>query len=454
MTSLNEFAKSLTDKYGLSDNDALNFLKEMFAVITDELRNGSDATSVKVKGLGTFRMQSVNPRVSVDVNTGERILIDGRYKIVFTPEAMLRDRVNSPFAQFETFVVNEGIDFSQVDEEENEGITSLEEFSSDDVPSDEILSEDIPSEPPVTLEEPSSSEEPVSSEGLSSSGEPVSSEGLSSSEEPVSSGEPSSSDEPISSEEPSLSEESSSEEIPECKENSNDNAQLGSAQTAAHAASDVAVALMRKPTKESEDKADEADNYVQGNECHRQRLKIWRYVLTFSIVVLVVIAGIVFYFNKFANDNIRRIEQLESKARVNVSPAPKVKSKPAAAIKAVSQKVDTMAVVPSVPKSKVVTEQEPSSVKEISIVKDAGAQAAHKSTLSYDSDPRIRTGAYMIVGVSKRVKLQKGQTLKCLSKFYLGEGMECYVEAVNNYRELKAGDMVNIPALKLKPRKR
>ena len=429
MTSLNEFAKSLTDKYGLSDNDALNFLKEMFAVITDELRNGSDATSVKVKGLGTFRMQSVNPRVSVDVNTGERILIDGRYKIVFTPEAMLRDRVNSPFAQFETFVVNEGIDFSQVDEEENEGITSLEETSSDDVPSDEILSEDIPSEPPVTLEEPSSSGEPVSS------------------------GEPSS-DEPISSEEPSLSEESSSEDIQEGKENPNDNAQLGSAQTAAHAASDVAVALMRKPTKESEDKADEADNYVQGNECHRQRVKMWRYVLTFSVVVLVAIAGIVFYFNKFANDNIRRIEQLESKARVNVSPAPKVKSKPAVAVKAVSQKVDTMAVVPSVPKSKVVTEQEPSSVKEISIVKDAGAQAAHKSTLSYDSDSRIRTGAYMIVGVSKRVKLQKGQTLKSLSKFYLGEGMECYVEAVNNYRELKAGDMVNIPALKLKPRKR
>lgn len=418
MTSLNEFAKSLTDKYGLSDNDALNFLKEMFAVITDELRNGSDATSVKVKGLGTFRMQSVNPRVSVDVNTGERILIDGRYKIVFTPEAMLRDRVNSPFAQFETFVVNEGIDFSQVDEEENEGITSLEETSSDDVPSDEILSEDIPYEPPVTLEELSSS------------------------------------DEPISSEEPSLSEESSSEDIQEGEENPNDNAQLGSAQTTAHAASDVAVALMRKPTKESEDKADEADNYVQGNECHRQRVKMWRYVLTFSVVVLVAIAGIVFYFNKFANDNIRRIEQLESKARVNVSPAPKVKSKPAAAVKAVSQKVDTMAVVPSVPKSKVVTEQEPSSVKEISIVKDAGAQAAHKSTLSYDSDSRIRTGAYMIVGVSKRVKLQKGQTLKSLSKFYLGEGMECYVEAVNNYRELKAGDMVNIPALKLKPRKR
>lgn len=419
MTSLNEFAKSLTDKYGLSDNDALNFLKEMFAVITDELRNGSDATSVKVKGLGTFRMQSVNPRVSVDVNTGERILIDGRYKIVFTPEAMLRDRVNSPFAQFETFVVNEGIDFSQVDEEENEGITSLEETSSDDVPSDDIPSEDIPSEPPVSLEEPSSSEESTSSE------------------------------------EPSLSEESSSEESQEGNEMSKDDAQLGSAQTAAHAASDVAVALMRKPTKESEDKADETDNYVQGNECHRQRVKIWRYVLTFSVVVLVAIAGIVFYFNKFANDNIRRIEQLESKARVNVSPALNVKSKPVTAVKVVSQKVDTMAVIPSVPKSKVVTErEEPSSVKETSKVKDAGVQAAHKSPLSYDSDPRIRTGAYMIVGVSKRVKLQKGQTLKSLSKFYLGEGMECYVEAVNNYRELKAGDMVNIPALKLKPRKR
>lgn len=438
MTSLNEFAKSLTEKYGLSDNDALNFLKEMFAVITDELRNGSDATSVKVKGLGTFRMQSVNPRVSVDVNTGERILIDGRYKIVFTPEAMLRDRVNSPFAQFETFVVNEGIDFSQVDEEENEGITSLEETSSDDIPS-----EDIPSEPPVTSEETSSSEELISSEGLSSS------------EEPVSSVEPSSSEESTSSEEPSLSEESSSEDSQEGNEMSKDDAQLGSAQTAAHAASDVAVALMRKPTKESEDKADETDNYVQGNECHRQRVKIWRYVLTFSVVVLVAIAGIVFYFNKFANDNIRRIEQLESKARVNVSPALNVKSKPVTAVKVVSQKVDTMAVIPSVPKSKVVTErEEPSSVKETSKVKDAGVQAAHKSPLSYDSDPRIRTGAYMIVGVSKRVKLQKGQTLKSLSKFYLGEGMECYVEAVNNYRELKAGDMVNIPALKLKPRKR
>ena len=117
MAKVSDFASELVGRYGLKEEEATEFISAMFDIICEQL-DGADK-QVKVKGLGTFKVTSVGARASVDVNTGERIIIEGRNKISFTPEVMLRDRVNRPFVQFETVVLNDGVDFSEIDNEFN-----------------------------------------------------------------------------------------------------------------------------------------------------------------------------------------------------------------------------------------------------------------------------------------------------------------------------------------------
>ena len=110
--SITELASKLMEKHGLKRTEAELFIRQFVGVINDGLKNDK---SVKVKGLGTFKVQAVSARKSVDVNTGEAIVIEGRDKISFTAEAVMRDLVNAPFAQFETVIVNDGVDFSEID---------------------------------------------------------------------------------------------------------------------------------------------------------------------------------------------------------------------------------------------------------------------------------------------------------------------------------------------------
>ncbi|MCI7021025.1 MAG: HU family DNA-binding protein, partial [Prevotella sp.] len=131
MAKVNDFARELSEKYGLSLGDASDFVSAMFDVVKEEL-DGADS-SVKIKGFGTFKVSAVGARASVDVNTGERIIIDGRNKISFTPEVLLRDRVNRPFVQFETVVLNDGVDFSEIDEESEEELDSVTETEPQEV---------------------------------------------------------------------------------------------------------------------------------------------------------------------------------------------------------------------------------------------------------------------------------------------------------------------------------
>lgn len=110
--SITELASKLMEKHGLKRTEAELFIRQFVGVINDGLKNDK---SVKVKGLGTFKVHAVSARKSVDVNTGEAIVIEGRDKISFTAEAVMRDLVNAPFAQFETVIVNDGVDFSEID---------------------------------------------------------------------------------------------------------------------------------------------------------------------------------------------------------------------------------------------------------------------------------------------------------------------------------------------------
>ena len=110
--SLSDLAQRLAEKSGISLQDAELFIRKMFDVANEGLQSDK---LVKMKWLGTFKVMAVKDRESVDVNTGERILIEGRDKISFTPDNILKEIVNKPFAQFETVVVNDGVDFDEID---------------------------------------------------------------------------------------------------------------------------------------------------------------------------------------------------------------------------------------------------------------------------------------------------------------------------------------------------
>lgn len=110
--SLSDLAQRLAEKSGISLQDAELFIRKMFDVANEGLQSDK---LVKMKWLGTFKVMAVKDRESVDVNTGERIIIEGRDKISFTPDNILREIVNKPFAQFETVVVNDGVDFDEID---------------------------------------------------------------------------------------------------------------------------------------------------------------------------------------------------------------------------------------------------------------------------------------------------------------------------------------------------
>ncbi len=145
---IKDLSQDLVDKFELDKKQANNFVEKMFSILQTGLQNEK---IVKIKGLGTFKVISVQSRKSIDVNTGEPILIDGRDKISFTPDSDMRDYVNRPFAQFETVAVNDGTDFSLIDkkfeeeeqeetqekkekQEEKEGKEEVQEEAQEDYP--------------------------------------------------------------------------------------------------------------------------------------------------------------------------------------------------------------------------------------------------------------------------------------------------------------------------------
>ena len=141
--TIQEVAKILTEKNGLEPREASRFAAEMFSVILQKLQEGD---TVKVKGLGTFKIINVEARESVSVRTGERVVIDSHAKVTFTPDTIMRELVNKPFSQFETVVLNDGVEFDDIKDDVTEDVA------------EEPLVEEPVAEPiavePVAIEEP------------------------------------------------------------------------------------------------------------------------------------------------------------------------------------------------------------------------------------------------------------------------------------------------------------
>jgi nucleoid DNA-binding protein len=147
--TIQEFAERLAERKGMSVSDAQRFLTAMLDTINDGLK---DEKIVKVKGLGTFKVIDVKQRKSVDVNTGEEIIIEGRGKITFTPDSIMKDLVNKPFSQFETVVLNEGVDFSEIDSVSDVDIESsdVEDVVENEEEKDEIVEPQVDIVPPIS----------------------------------------------------------------------------------------------------------------------------------------------------------------------------------------------------------------------------------------------------------------------------------------------------------------
>lgn len=472
--SLNGLADKLAEKSGLSQIEAELFIRKMFDVCHQGL--AADKI-VKMRWLGTFKVTSVKERESVDVNTGERIVIEGRDKISFTPDNILKEIVNKPFAQFETVIVNDGVDFESIDKKYEDSLEDEEQEESLEKPKP-IIEVVEPTETPLP---DVVSEETTQAEAVSSS-EPTTSGVIDFLDVPENPSEDSSvvvvGEDSTIEPQTTVSQEVPTEEIPSSvsddiqadSREENSNAEI-KAETDAEIGADAEI--------EAETDAEiEADDEV---EIRRRHFIIPKYVVIIaSFTLLLLIGGLGWFaFNygqmaaqrdhlelqlaQYKTDknvvakpaNVKSQEQLlQEKARQDSLRMAKANDAIKAAERADSLKSAAVDKEMSVKNLK--ADEKSAELKKKSATdkkRDKAAEHAKVVSDKYDSDPRVRTGAYRIVGVDQVVTVGEHQTMAALSKRYLGPGMECYIEALNGTSTIKSGQKVKIPKLELKKKK-
>lgn len=444
MIKLHDFAARLAEKYSLSQEEVERFLSQMVHVMGEGLRSDK---SLKIKGLGTFKVVPVNARESVDVNTGGRIRIEGREKVSFTPETAMRDLVNKPFAQFETVVLNDGVDFEGENLEENPSEDSME----------------ISSENEKTAEVESPAEETIS--------QFVDTESSETTDEIVE-------NERLEYQKPNI-------EVKMKKEK-----------------------IKREPSDEVFDEGkyyddelfDEYGYYIGPEDDERswfarifKNTKTIKWLMGFlAAMVSLMFLGMFFMFYEIKrrdNQIEKFVEEINgTKHKGETALADRIKEVREAgaerfyeherkvdSLKKLMMKVDT-GYEEAVRVAQMIVDEETKrkeaqleldeqmraekerqraekerreDVKRMSNITNKAAMA--RELEMYNSDPRVRTGAYVITSIERTVTVQKGQTLAGISKAYLGPGMECYVEAVNGgIKSVEPGQELKIPALKIK----
>ncbi len=446
-----ELSSSLSDKHGLNKTDAEKFVSAFFDVINEGL---ASEKLVKIKGFGTFKIIGVAARKSVDVNTGAPIVIEGRDKISFTPDATLRDEINKPFSQFDTVVLNEGVDFTHIDKEFEEDPEAAVLKAIGETVSSETASSETTSSEPASMETPES-ETPTRKDVVADN--PSSDEAPELNEKKASVA-------------PSLEEakaEEPSEENNAAVESSMENDQNvaeeemadGKSAEEEKVAAEMRVERVAEQTKAAEEetiaeqtKAKEkvkvtevghVDNYhpqYEEDEVEEHQNRALKVLMVVAAIIVLGCIGGGYYLFKQIEKRDNHIERLEKQMEM-VAQNQKKNTVSRSHPKAVVKTIDTLKTSP-VPQTKAL--QKKKIEKDVASKEDA-LQA------EYNKDPRIRTGAYIITGIEKTITVSHGQTMSGISRTTLGLGMECYLEAVNGGKhELKAGDKIKIPSLKLK----
>lgn len=437
--SLNTLGKLLADKSGLSQVEAELFIRKMF----DVCNQGLDADKqVKIKWLGTFKVQATKDRESINVNTGERFTIEGRDKLTFTPDNILKEIVNKPFAQFETVVVNDGVDFDEIDEKFGEEQT-------EDAPEQVIdfLDEEktaTPNPEVVVIESEKEKEKEKEDELAKQIAiEQAKLERLKQAQ---------------------LEQERIQKEKQEQEKLEQEKLELAQQQQALKAVVEPAVPASDESEEEEEEEEESSNSH---------HIVIPRYlVVAVCLIVVALIGGMGWFAFNYGQMTAQRDHLAMQLNQYHQAPAKKVPAKPVAAPLSQEQKLRQKAMEDSIRMAKTAeavklaeNSDEESANAEKAKQAEAKAKAEAKdkaeekaaskiASSQYDKDARVRTGAYRIIGVAQTVTVGAGQTLEQISTRYLGSGMECYVEALNGTSTVKAGQKIKIPKLELKKKKK
>ena len=403
MSKLNVFDLSgvLMSKNGLGDKESRRFVKAIFDVIQECL---DEEKVVKVKGLGTFKIIEVDDRESINVNTGERVLIEGHSKLTFTPDSVMKEIVNKPFSQFETVILNDGVDFPEpaIEEPISEEPISEEPIPENPIPEDPILEDSISEEPIF--------EEPVAADpGLSDK---------------------------------SQSEINAEQEIPSPESPIVEFTEDGDKEDT----SDVVPPTDEAPTDEEINDEEESSNSTL------------RWVLSGVVVLLLILAAAYggYLYGRYEISEEMAYKQM--KADLKAAEMTVEKAKEAVAKDSVEQEVNATKIgAISVDKEQEDAAKDESPKEAIAKGQVAKEQPVKESADKYEAkDVRVRTGAYRIIGEDRVVKAKAGQTVEDIATRLLGPGMSCYVEVYNNLdgkTTLKEGQAIKIPKLQLKKRR-
>ena len=495
--SLNTLGKLLADKSGLSQVEAELFIRKMFDVCNQGLEADKQ---VKIKWLGTFKVQATKDRESINVNTGERFTIEGRDKLTFTPDNILKEIVNKPFAQFETVVVNDGVDFDEIDEKFGEEQTedapaqvidfldeektatpnpevvvirsekekekeaedelakqiAIEQAKLERLKQAQLEQERIQKEKQEQerLEQERLEQERLEQEKLEQKRleqERLEQEKL----------------EQKRLEQEKLEQERLEQERLEQERLEQEKLELAQQQQALKAVVEPAVP--------ASDESEEEEEEEESSNSHH--IVIPRYlVVAVCLIVVALIGGMGWFAFNYGQMTAQRDHLAMQLNQYHQAPAKKVPAKPAAAPLSQEQKLRQKAMEDSIRMAKTAEavklaensdEESANAEKAKQAEAKAKAEAKEKAkdkaeekatskiaSSQYDKDARVRTGAYRIIGVAQTVTVGAGQTLEQISTRYLGSGMECYVEALNGTSTVKAGQKIKIPKLELKKKKK
>lgn len=420
MIRQSELAQRLADKHNIGKRNVSDFLNSFIDVIRENL--ASDG-SVKIKGLGTFKVVKVKDRESVNVNTGERYIIYGHERLSFTPDSLMKELVNRPFSQFDTVELNDGVVFEDIEEDKTEDVdeTPIDDFADESDENISPIDEDIETESEEIQAENDNETVVYNLVGTEDEGRQVEE----TSDEAVVIGNDTD-NESEKEVQPATAETENTVADSRTDEKSDDNSD----------SVDEAVDTLAVPLADShnvdvsaEESADD-DPMSAADDNPTDNFWNMRKALMLSMLTLVVGLCAGYGLGRYLFPKSPAVIYVAEDSTLQDSLKEETKEKAAA-------------VVPEKDTAKVVSQ-----VKE-----KPDTVAAEKSKQSeYEAKyAEIRYGAYNIEGVDQTVTVRKGQTLASISRSYLGPDMMCYMVAINDgISEVKEGQTVKIPKLRLK----
>ena len=432
---------ALAKQHNLSADDAAAFVDAFFDIISSELKNGNQ---VKIKGLGTFKVQAVKPRESVNVNTGERVLIEGHDKISFTPDTVMKELVNKPFSQFETVVINDGVDTEELEripaEDSSDEVKSelVDDATTKNTSEEKLLAEEERTEVEDTKEETNNSNT-VKEDAVIEAEDNLNEKNL-----PVDVIE-----EPTSEENEAISD--SEEKLSELEENKEEKQEVaieadakvdsiveskGEEETIEVEVKSVqSVPNIAEERKESSNEnnidktelpnssepthiLDDEDTDVESSENG-----ILKKVALVAFIVIICLG--IFLWVRMSSTNSKK-KTKEVAEQVNTS-----EDHSSLGTQTVSADTTSVTKVHKTPEKK--------------------ETAKVDSFMPLNSDPRIRYGAYNIIGIDRIVVLKKGETMEKYSRKTLGADMVGYFQVLNGRKTMQAGDTMKVPKVELRP---